>query len=658
MNNDLSMKAKHKILSLYTDVYQFINAAPDKKTDYLEMLSILGESFGAYLCGMVQNQDEAFEIFYEQKEMEKKRLVRLAKEFSEQKNINKSVKDALNDFIERIGNGEFYRPEELVVFGVPEEKVKLCFVSLNQTLEQMAEKKEATELYAPIISQIKPEYRNLLQQFMTWSRLIDNRRLNMSCLLPDTDTKSPLAPLHYFHNWLSLQQKIGVPSESLSKAERLWYKIAYTGHYHVIKEMAALKTDSPLAKRIQTNAEALLGLFNPLTDKEINVYLKKLKHCLRSNFDTVENSENLLKSFNQSVNFYLKDKNMKQTKTTGVIQKSIRDFAGNESKEKTESQPMNTESLLDYIFSELTDKYAFEKYSNPNAVFSVMHPYEVLFFMGILNYHEYNLCKQYKTKTTTVMVKDTENDAEIFEEDDEDEDELFSSTPQYIPETVLEDRTMPEIFEAVLDSEKTNHYVLPLKKEYLSAVEQIRLAGVTAFLLSPLAAEKCMDIDFSHYSNPDPLKEEGLFLCWLIQLTQSLPENAEIMKQLTVLSDGYWKETVTNLKKLPIPDKRPELANQIALNIKWLDNVSSSHLKSFKTRKPLYTAVLTNLHTALINLCDREIKDEKECYAKRSKILKIFSERAMPFETKRLKMERKDWLKAAIKRCDMTFIRE
>ncbi len=239
--------------------------------------------------------------------------------------------------------------------------------------------------------------------------------------------------------------------------------------------------------------------------------------------------------------------------------------------------------------------------------------------------------------------EDYDKDEDDREDYDKDEDEI-GDISEYETEMVCEERTMSELFDVILNSPETGNCVLPLKKEYIDAAKQLRLAGTVAYnLCDNMALPK----DLEPYETYSTVQEvEGHFLLGLITIAKNLPVHQGIMNKLTLLSDGYWTQSVLQLNELPVYTKRPEMEKRIKKCAARLNNLPKNNLTSFSKRRQVYVKLLPEMDKAIAmqmpNTPQNKYAEYHKDWDRFQKYIKVFGE-------KYLKISDEEYMKQMMK---------
>ena len=673
---------------MYRQMPEMLQITPKKNADFPEMIASLGTAYGAYILGLM-SADEAFEIYNVQKQMERRRLNSVIDQTVRTQQINAQNLKALKQFKKSLQSNKPVTIDDLALLPVSAEEIENCSPALNDVITEMQEINNTASpgLYDEILKKLKSKYEVPLQQFVDLSTLISARYQNHVLFLPEhlneqTKYQKNINILSYLHNVAVLTSS----PKQLKKINQLWFQAAYALCTCLVDDIDRLSQNDENKGMIQNHCRELKQMLPaPLQQQAFQTLMQELTGLMRQQI--IENVPLLLNGFDayfQSLGMDL---------TLNAAQK-----APEQIKQPKSDTHGTSKAPVRQVWQKLINAYDMENFSNPNAAFSVFHDYEILFFMGVLNKEEYDLCEKYHQKTQTILVKkvepadeemnplqdqnfniifnlcfaneemnqslqeqngdnapeinddadddNNENDEEAndFGDDDENDEEA-----EYVPETVYEDRTMPEIFEAILDAPETNYYALPLKKEYLAAANQLRLAGTVAYHLCDADAQLMpVSENAEPYASYATLQEvEGHFLTGLITVAKKLENNQRIMKNLTLLSDSYWRESVLQLSQLPIYPGRPDISRRVKESIKRLNNLPKNKLSDFSKRRAVYMQTIFEIGNALAEKMLQ--KDNKIKCIEGNKAWYRFKEYTKIFEEKYLKISNKENINILLK---------
>ena len=655
MNNQ-KYSLQKSILQMYRQMPEMLQITPKKNADFPEMIASLGTAYGAYILGLM-SADEAFEIYDVQKQMERRRLNSVIEQTMRTQQMNAQNLKALKQFKKSLQSDKPVTIDDLVILPVSPEKIENCSPALHDVITEMQEINNTASpgLYDEILKKLKSKYEVPLQQFVDLSTLISARYQNQLLFLPDhlneeTKYQKNINILNYFH----CVAVLNLSPKQLKKINQLWFQAAYALCTRLVDDIDRLSQNDENKSMIQNHCRELKQMLPaPLQKQAFQTLMQELTGLMRQQI--VENTPMLLNGFDTC--FQSNGTNL----TSNVTQKAPEKIK----QPKSDTHDTSKEQVRQ-VWQKRIRAYDMENCSNPNAAFSVFHDYEILFFMGVLNKEEYDLCEQYHQKTKTILVKKVEPTDEemnqlmqemLNEEDvnaandygDDDEEEEDDDEAEYEPETVYEDRTMPEIFEAILDAPETNYYALPLKKEYLAAANQLRLAGTVAYHLCDADAQLMPASEnaepYAHYATPR--EAEGHFLKGLISVAKKLENNQRIMKNLTLLSDSYWTESVLQLSQLPSYPGRPDISRRVKESIKRLNNLPKNKLSNFSKRRSVYMQTIFEIGNALAEKMLQ--KGNKTKCIEGNKAWYRFKEYTKVFEEKYLKISNKENINILLK---------
>lgn len=668
MNNQ-KYSLQKSILQMYRQMPETLQITPKKNADFPEMIASLGTAYGAYILGFM-SADEAFEIYDVQKQMERGRLSGVIHQTMRTKNINAHSLKILKQFKKSLQSNKPVSLDDLALLPVSSEEIESCSPALNDVIAEMQEINNSASpgIYDEILKKLKSEYEVPLQQFVDLSTLISARYQNQLLFLPEhlneqTKYQKNINVLSYFHNATVLTSS----PKQLKKINQLWFQAAYALCTRLVDDIERLSQKDENKGMIQNHCRELKQMLPaPLQKQAFQTLMQELTGLMRQQI--IENAPLLLNSFDTY--FQSNGTNL----TLNADQK-----APEQIKQPESNAHHTSKEQIRQVWQKLLDIYTMENFSNPNAAFSMFHDYEILFFMGILNKEEYDLCEKYHQKTKTILIKkvepadeeknplqeqngdetpetddyvaddDNENAEAANDYADDDNDNENDEEAEYEPETVYEDRTMPEIFEVILDAPETNYYALPLKKEYLTAANQLRLAGTVAYHLCDSDAELMPDSENAEpYAGYATLQEvEGHFLKGLITVAKKLENNQGIMKNLTLLSDSYWTESVLQLSQLPSYPGRPDISRRVKESVKRLNNLPKNKLSNFSKRRPVYMQTIFEIGNALAEKMVQ--KDNKIKCIEGNKAWYRFKEYTKIFEEKYLKISNKENINLLLK---------
>ncbi len=714
MNNQ-KYSLQKSILQMYRQMPEMLQINPKKNAGFPEMIASLGTAYGAYILGLM-SAEEAFEIYDVQKQMERRRLNSVIDQTVRTQQMNAQNLKALKQFKKSLQSNKPVTIDDLVdlvILPVSPEKIENCSPALHDVITEMQEINNSASpgLYDEILKKLKSKYEVPLQQFVDLSTLISARYQNQLLFLPDhlneeTKYQKNINILNYFH----CVTVLNLSPKQLKKINQLWFQAAYTLCTRLVDDIDRLSQNDENKSMIQNHCRELKQMLPaPLQKQAFQTLMQELTGLMRQQI--VENTPLLLNGFDAY--FQSNGTNL----TLNADQK-----APEQIKQPKSDTHGTSKAPVRQVWQKLINAYDMENFSNPNAAFSVFHDYEILFFMGVLNKEEYDLCEKYHQKTKTILVKkvepadeemnplqdqnfniifnlcfaneemnqplqeqngdeaseindyadddNNENDEEANDFGDEmnqllqemlnkadvnaandfgDDDDENDEEAEYVPETVYEDRTMPEIFEAVLDAPETNYYALPLKKEYLAAANQLRLAGTVAYHLCDADAQ-LMPVSenaepYASYATHQEV--EGHFLKGLISVAKKLENNQRIMKNLTLLSDSYWTESVLQLSQLPAYPGRPDISRRVKESIKRLNNLPKNKLSDFSKRRSVYMQTIFEIGNALAEKMFQ--KDNKIKCIEGNKAWYRFKEYTKVFEEKYLKISNKENINILLK---------
>ncbi len=586
---------KQIISQMYQKTVETLQVNPQKKADFPNMIASLGSIYGPYMLGLM-SADEAFEIYTVQKNIAVQRLNSMINLHIAQKKVSGENLTALRTFQKSLETNKPVVFTDLMTYSIPSESIERCIPSLNDALTEMHRVNTVwvPGIYNEIFEKLKTPYELPLQQFIDLSTLISYRHQNRLMFLPEhfderTKYQKLINVLYYLHNIMT----INAESKQMPKANESWFCMAYTLYAHLVDDIAQVSRDDMSSDgAIQKNCQELKQLLpTPLQQKTFDLHLKKLTTLIRDYI--CRSAPILVESFDDYLQPFLTD----------LLPVDHQEAIENNALKQSSSSSLKKD--LNQVYRKLLIDYGMEEISNPTAPFCFFSDYEILYFMGIFNLKEYELCQKYAQKEVTITVPKRSKDnffAGLFDFDDDDENDEEGDCETAI---VSVDKSINEIFETILDLPETGYYVLPLKKEYLAAVQQLKLAGSVSFCLCDADNEvitEMMSSRFVRYQEGQTFEEvEAYFLQGLIMIAKKLPNAQNMMKKLTLLSDGYWTESVLKLKDLPAYEGRSDLKNQVNEHVKWLNNMPKTNLTTFSKRRNVYAQVLYEMDKAIAN---------------------------------------------------------
>ncbi len=596
----------------------------------------------------------------------------------EQHSLYLQMVESIND-----GNIDFDIPEQLEKLGLPEDVISKCDLSYDDVFQKLMMDEQyhvdadgkSNNMYNNIMRRFKPEYLKKLSEFKQVISLIRDRRfdeaetdLSDGAIIP-TFEKSPETSqlvhelditsgiLNYFGNH-------DLDSPEIVKSIYYWEKIAQGYFCRIVKEMGYLPEHQQfpeIKERLKSVSKAFDSFFPKAKEQDVEIcrdlLMDHIRQALKENIHKQCCTPKALEWFDKHIKTDLNKKELSEQQIT--YEKTINDRVAQcmylikevikkmaplttEQPEQSDLKPVGKTSdsvaqdvYADVSFSEQTElqkamtemdvlknKYLSddERYQigGMRAVFSFMRDYELLYMMGVFNQEEYYLCKAYQ-------------------------DEYI----QQRGALGIQERTVVDIFNKLL--EQPNSHLLPIKKEYLAAMEQVRLASL---LYQDIYTDNTVDKMCLLFDSPfendymaadTKLRQEGLFLEDMVLLTRHLEGTKRKNNYVVRLVNSYWEESIRQLSELPAYQGRPEVIKQIRDNMVLFESDSNMDKKnqkkqhSFKTRRLLYQRLLSQLH---YEICEKYVSDLN----KRARALSAFARYLEPFE-RRLKITMNEQLK-------------
>lgn len=629
----------------------------------------------AYMWGII-TLDERKELEMVRQEIQNSRLDNLFGNI-ETDNLTHSQQVRLQKILDAtIEQGRvFFTEEDQRLFGISREELAHCNVTYNEVFKELLTDDkyliDATgmpnDMYTNIAKKFKFEYFEKLNEFQLIIDFINERcfgeqEINLVNLNANTNILNVYGPdklqseldctlgiINYFEN-----REIALPA--IQKSMFYWQKVALGYFKKIAREIGELPphdTFPEIGKNLKSSSEALMTLFPNAKETDISVCRDLLLFYVR---EALKEQAIKDKTLSGALEWY--DKNFaghtqihklspqqqayekeiaKKVKTLTLFEKILANNPNiplakvNTLDESTvseaslaKSEHTNSPTELQRVLSELEklkERYLADdertQHKANRAVFSFMSDEELLYMMGVFNQEEYLLCSAHKYKQI-----------------------------QQNNQHAIREQFITEIFDQLLADESIP--ALPLKKEYLETMEQIRLAGRLYQALYTDNTPDTLDLLGAHpfeneYTQADsPLRREGLFLEDMIMLGCHLEGRKKPNQYLVKLVDSYWEESIGQLLNLPPYKGRPNVRQQLRDNL-ILFNLDPTMKKSernrvycFKNRRDMYTSLLSQYHYEICVEYDAN-------KANRLRALTAFGKYTIPFE-KQLNITEKDIL--------------
>ena len=592
LNNFLSFsKDKRKYL------YELLKNE-SRPIKYLFALSNLPESFSTFAWGILR-LEEADEVEYQQKVYEFLNIHKLLDEIPED-SLNQKQSEILSELFSTLRETSDITDyhNDFLQIGLSSEQIKNCHISLKKTLSEMVTEDED---YLDLAQKFRPEYFDILAQFNQLIRLMIARRfpnesVNEAILTntisnPQTADELLLTRLetaHYLFGYLEENHP-----ESAERLSALidWEQIARTHFTNLCQKMSKVpqnKTYPEVTKNIRERSKQFMSFFpKQLTKQQINSkinnMLLKLLICLHAiELDPIS-KKNLIEWFKKTVQLP-KNINQSQQQKEDLLTLSKLSYIAQlqneqidlsktpERIEEKEQQELKllAQEMLRFAQSYLTDEDK-KTEQGSKALYSFISDYQLLYVLGVFDYNDYK--KAEEQQYTTIERNN---------------------------QPAIRNCSISEIFNKLLEED----YILPLKKEYLDGVEQLRTASrlyqalYTDNANNPIDLLKNQPFENEYTAGKTPLQQEGLFLEDIIYLCKTLYPNPQQNKLLNEIINSYWNETIHNLKNLPTYDSKPEILPRIQRNLKYIGYpfYQEDTPTTFDNRKEKYFELLSDIH--------------------------------------------------------------
>ena len=592
LNNFLSFSKKER-----KHLYKLLKDE-SRPIKYLFAINNLPESFSTFLWGILR-LEEADEVEYQQKVYEFSNIHQLLNEIPKD-SLNQKQSKILSDLFDTLretSNITDYHNDFLQI-GLSNEQINNCHLSLKETISKMVMEDDG---YLDLAQKFRPEYLDILAQFNQLIQLMITRRfpsesVNEAILTntisnPQTADELLLTRLetaHYLFGYLEENHP-----ESAERLSALidWEQIARTHFTNLCRKMSKVpqnKTYPEVTKNIRERSKQFMSFFpKQLTKQQINSkinnMLLKLLICLHAiELDPIS-KKNLIEWFKKTVQLpqninqsqQQKEDLLTLSKLSYIAQLQNEQIDLSKTPERIEEKEQEELKLLAQEMLRFTQSYLTDEDKKTpkgsKALYSFMSDYQLLYALGIFDYNDY---KQAEDKQYT--------------------------TQEHNGKAAIRDRSITEIFKCLLDE----NYVLPLKKEYLDGVEQLRTASrlyqalYTDNANNPVDLLKNQPFENDYTAGKTPLQQEGLFLEDMIYLCRTLYPNPQQNKLLNEIIDSYWNETIHNLKDLPAYNSKPEILPRIQRNLKYISYpfYQEDTPTTFDNRKEKYFELLSDIH--------------------------------------------------------------
>lgn len=569
----------------------------------------------------------------------------------------------------------FFTEEDQRLFGLSKEELAHCNVTYDAVFKELLTDDkyiiDATgapnDMYTNILKKFKFEYFEKLNEFQLIIDFINARYFGEQEIdLADFNTKThllntyganklqteldcTLGIINYFENR-------GIALPAIQKSMFYWQKVALGYFKKIAREIGELPphdTFPEIGKNLKSSSEAFMTMFPHAKETDISVCRDLLLFYVR---EALKEQAIKDKTLSGALEWY--DKNFaghiqihklspqqqayekeiaKKVKTLTLFEKMLAnnpnipltkvntlDYSSVSEESLAKSEHTNSPTELQQVLKELEklkERYLADdertQYKANRATFSFMSDDELLYMMGVFNQEEYLLCSAHKTRWL-----------------------------QQGNQHALREQSISEIFDQLLSDESIP--ALPLKKEYLDTMEQIRLASRLYQALYTDNTPDTLDLLSAHpfeneYTDADtPLRREGLFLEDMIMLGRHLEGRKKPNQYLVKLVDSYWEESIGQLLNLPPYKGRPNVRQQMRDNLILFNldpNMKKSErnrIYSFKNRRNMYVSLLSQFH---YEIC-MEYDTNK---ANRLRALNAYGKYTIPFE-KQLNITEKEIL--------------
>lgn len=653
-------------------------ADTERPLKYLYAMALMDIFMMAYVWGFISH-DEVQELQSVKKMME-------YENFDDA--LNTVDVDALDDeqhglyleIVEAINKGtiDFDLPSQLERLGFPEEVVNKCDLSCDEVFQELMMNEryhvdadgQYNDMYTDIMRRFKPEYLKKLKEFKELINLMSDGYFDMSeidlsneATIPTFEKRSDESQIAHELDIVSgicgYLENRGLVSPEMSKSIFYWGKVSKGYFLKLVREMRDLPEHQQfpeIKKRLKSVSEAFETLFPNAKEQDLEIcrdlLINHVREALKENiqkgnctpkalewFDKhiktnqgVKEFSGQQKIYDDEADKYIAERMYLIKEALTKLKPELEQFDIMPDREPSESVaqedhrdvPLSEQTELQKAMTELDvlkNKYLSDderdQIGGKRAVFSFMLDYELLYIMGVFNQEEYYSCKAYQDEAVQ------QGDA-----------------------IAIRECTVVDIFNKLL--EQPDSRLLPIKKEYLAAMEQVRLASL---LYQDIYTDNSVDKMCLLFDSPfendymaadTKLRQEGLFLEDMVLLTRHLEGTKRKNNYIVQLVNSYWEESISQLAELPEYKGRPEVVKQIRDNMMLFESDSNMDKKNrkkynFKTRRLLYQRLLSQLH---YEICEKYAFDLN----KRARALNTYARYLEPFE-KRLKITMDEQLK-------------
>lgn len=502
----------------------------------------------------------------------------------------------------------------LLDLGVSDTEVKELYPTVKEIITEMMNRD--FDRYLPLALRFKPDYFEAVENFRNLCELIVETEqevchvdfqdvLHVSpCVVKGNKHETMIRRLELISDVLSFVSQRNELTEQFVKTKGYWKQIMDYNCRRSLKELANLPQNERYPEiniRLKRMSSVLEEFFpRKIAAKEASVLMSYLiingRRILLEASQTEEDKLYRSLWYNKSIGFTAAmEKTVEKNPSYDIDlsglsclfqllqqKKSSPEFGENQESLKSEQVQPYEIALVHFNYLKRL-YYAKKEQSIPEinkAIFGAMRDYEILYLMGVLSKQDYQWCCHAK---------------EMIQYNEE--------------ERAIKEASIKEIFISLMDQKPG--VILPLKKEHIDVMEQIRLAGS---LYERAYMDDCLmtRIDLS-YPNPfsnicdfnqSPLRSEGLMLEDLILLMHDISqEPLETNQVLRGILNSYWQETVSALHDLPIyPGKEAgDMSLRIEENKQLFDIKSSDVAESVNNRLVSYKQLFYDIrHDILV----------------------------------------------------------
>lgn len=586
---------------------------------YLYALAQQPEPLWEYVCGILP-YDDAVEMTTMKMVIERSRFCQLIDSIDPE-TLNEEEGRIWDNVMDEMNNGTFNfdMADVLQAFHVPPHLIDTCFLDYSEVYHEILSNDDEydIDMYHEILKRLKPEYIQKINQLQKATHLIigglfETEDIDLSSLsMPKQTTEQKedklLNQLYFIDKILSYLNNQNISTPVTNKCEYYWERMAKALFVQIskqLKQLPAHKDFPEIARQLKQTGTAFSEFFPEVKENDLDLYYNLLLEytrrslCLAAHGKTHE--EWLMKWFSQQMG--ISDKTISLTTkqqtednktghliTAAVLLEKMIHGTKEESQEAVQSNPdlseqiiqkfkkhhdITTPRLTKEVIQALKQPMTYQSRENivkKRSLFYFMQEYELLYVMGIFNQDEFNACQQCVARKKQ---KSTLKSAKL---------------PIKITDIYTDLLNQPE-----------NWIALPLKKEYIEAVQQIKLASN---LYQQLYTQNLIPVNllaqYTFLSETEPtdsaLRQEGIFLQNMIFISKSLSESNYVNPQLEYLVDSYWQESVSLLTTLEPYQNRSQITQQIQENLICFDAPDTPVQNGFQERRQTHQYLLADI---------------------------------------------------------------